>query len=65
MSRGCAYLLRLHMNVVVESQPNCLVTLRVELPSEEVSKEWSNVARSFQRQAKIPGYRPGKAPQSQ
>ena len=52
------------MNVVVESQPNCLVTLRVELPSEEVSKEWSNVARSFQRQAKIPGYRPGKAPQS-
>ncbi|HEY5705944.1 MAG TPA: trigger factor [Terrimicrobiaceae bacterium] len=52
------------MNVVVESQPNCLVTLRVELPSDQVSKEWSNVARSFQRQARIPGYRPGKAPQA-
>ena len=64
MSRGCAYLTCLHMNVVVESQPNCLVTLRVELPSDQVSKEWSNVARDFQRQARIPGYRPGKAPQA-
>ncbi len=64
MSRACAYLIRLHMNVVVESQPNCLVTLRVELPSDQVSKEWSNVTRDFQRQARIPGYRPGKAPQA-
>jgi len=52
------------MNVVVESQPNCLVTLRVELPSDQVSREWTNVARDFQRQARIPGYRPGKAPQA-
>ncbi|HEY5744144.1 MAG TPA: trigger factor [Terrimicrobiaceae bacterium] len=50
------------MNVVVESQPNCLVTLQVELPADQVSKEWRNVARDFQRQARIPGYRPGKAP---
>ena len=39
------------MNVVVESQPNCPVTLRVELPSDQVSKEWSNIARTFQRSA--------------
>jgi trigger factor len=52
------------MNVVVESQPNCLVTLRVELPSDQVSKEWSNVARNFQRKVRVPGYRPGKAPQA-
>lgn len=52
------------MNVVVESQPNCLVTLQVELPSDQVSKEWTNVTRDFQRQARIPGYRPGKAPQA-
>jgi trigger factor len=52
------------MNVVVESQPNCLVTLQVELPSDQVSREWTNVARDFQRQARIPGYRPGKAPQA-
>jgi trigger factor len=61
---GCAYLLRLLMNVVVESQPNCLVTLRVELPADQVSKEWTNVTRDFQRQARIPGYRPGKAPRA-
>ena len=52
------------MNVVVESQPNCLVTLRVELPADQVSKEWTNVTRDFQRQARIPGYRPGKAPRA-
>jgi trigger factor len=52
------------MNVLVESQPNCLVTLRVELPSDQVSKEWLNIARTFQRKARVPGYRPGKAPQA-
>ncbi len=52
------------MNVVVESQPNCQVTLQVELPSDLVSKEWQTVARNFQRNVRIPGYRPGKAPQS-
>jgi trigger factor len=52
------------MNVVVEAQPNCLVTLQVELPSDQVSKEWANITRDFQRQARIPGYRPGKAPRA-
>ncbi len=52
------------MNVFVEAQPNCLVTLQVELPSEQVSREWTNVTRDFQRQARIPGYRPGKAPRA-
>ena len=52
------------MNVVAEAQPNCLVTLQVELPADQVSKEWTNVARDFQRQARIPGYRPGKAPRA-
>jgi len=52
------------MNVVVEPQPNCLVTLEVELPADQVSKEWRSVAQNFQRQVRIPGYRPGKAPQA-
>lgn len=52
------------MNVVVETQPNCQVTLQVELPADQVSKEWQSVARNFQRNVRIPGYRPGKAPQS-
>jgi trigger factor len=50
------------MKVEVESQPDFVSTLRIELPPEEVSKEWDEIAGSFARFAKIPGYRPGKAP---
>lgn len=52
------------MNVVVENQPNCQVTLQVELPSDRVAKEWRSISKNFQRQVRIPGYRPGKAPQA-
>ena len=50
------------MKVEVEKQPDSISTLRIELPPEEVSKEWDEIAGSFARFAKIPGYRPGKAP---
>src|ERR1700704_721946 len=50
------------MKVEVEKQPDSTSTLRIELPPEEVSKEWNAIANSFTRFAKIPGYRPGKAP---
>jgi trigger factor len=50
------------MKVDVEKQPDSVSTLRIELPPEEVSKEWDAIANSFARFAKIPGYRPGKAP---
>ncbi len=50
------------MKVEVEKQPDSISTLRIELPPEEVSKEWDTIANSFARFAKIPGYRPGKAP---
>src|SRR4030081_4135646 len=50
------------MKVEVEKQPDSISTLRIELPPEEVSKEWDAIANSFARFAKIPGYRPGKAP---
>src|SRR5438132_13065352 len=49
------------MKVEVEPQPDSISTLRIELPPEEVSKEWDAIANSFARFAKIPGYRPGKA----
>jgi len=50
------------MNVTVENLPNCIATLRVELPSEKVSKELSTITAEYARHAKLPGYRPGKAP---
>src|ERR1700694_5416352 len=52
------------MKVKVEKQPESVSTLRIELPPEEVAKEWDVIANSFARFAKIPGYRPGKAPRA-
>ncbi|MBE2204246.1 MAG: trigger factor [Chthoniobacterales bacterium] len=52
------------MNVVCDPQPNCIVHLQVELPADQVTREWQSIAKDFQRLARIPGYRPGKAPQS-
>lgn len=50
------------MKVEVENQPQGLSTLRIELPPEEVRKEWDAIASNYSRYARIPGYRPGKAP---
>jgi trigger factor len=52
------------MKVEVEKKPESTSTLKIELPPEEVSKEWDVIANSFARFAKIPGYRPGKAPRA-
>src|SRR5947209_6921482 len=50
------------MRVEVEKQPDSIATLQIELPPEQVAKEWNAIADNFARHAKIPGYRPGKAP---
>ena len=50
------------MNVEVETLPNCITTLRVEVEPEKVNTAFEKVARDFSQAAKIPGYRPGKAP---
>src|SRR2546423_10842130 len=50
------------MKVEVEKQPDSVSTLQIELPPEQVAKEWNAIADSFARHAKIPGYRPGKEP---
>lgn len=52
------------MNIVVEEKPNCQVTLRVEVPASRVSTARKTVAKEFQQHAKVPGYRPGRAPES-
>lgn len=50
------------MKVEVDSQPAGVSTLRIELPPDEVRKEWDAIANNYSRHARIPGYRPGKAP---
>ena len=50
------------MNVILENLPNCLAKLRVEVDSEKVANTRSEITTTFCRNAKLPGYRPGKAP---
>jgi len=52
------------MNVEVENLPNCITTLRVEVPADKVTKTWDTVAHDYTQYAKIAGYRPGKAPRN-
>lgn len=52
------------MNITVEKQPNCLATLHVEVPSDTVNSERAKIVSGYTAQAKIPGFRPGKAPKN-
>src|SRR3954469_11775907 len=50
------------MKVEVENEPRGVATLRIELAPDAVRKEWDSIADNYSRHARIPGYRPGKAP---
>ena len=52
------------MNVVVENLPNCITTLKVEVEPAKVSKVWDDLAGTYTKMARIPGYRAGKAPKA-
>ncbi len=52
------------MNIVVEKQPKCLATLRVEIPADKVNGEREQIVRGYANKARIPGFRPGKAPRA-
>lgn len=43
---------------------DCTRELVLDVPAEEVSKAFRSVARSYQKYARIPGFRPGKVPES-
>jgi len=55
-------LTHIFMNVEVENLPNCIASLRIELPPDRVTKKWNEVVRDFMQVARISGFRPGKAP---
>jgi len=52
------------MNVEVEHLPNCQVSLQIALPPERVESARNAIYQKYQSRAKIPGYRPGKAPKN-
>ena len=52
----------LSVNVTVENLAPCKKLVRVEVEATKVDETLDNVTRQFQREANLPGFRPGKAP---
>ena len=50
------------MNVTVENLAPCKKLVRVEVEAEKVDLALETVTKEFQREANLPGFRPGKAP---
>ena len=50
------------MNVTVETLAPCKRLLRIEVDSQAVDKAFDETTASYQREARLPGFRPGKAP---
>ena len=50
------------MNVAVENLAPCKKLVRVEVDAKAVDEAFAAVTKDFQKQASLPGFRPGKAP---
>ena len=52
------------MNITVENLAPCKKLLRVEVDSKTVDESFEAITKDFQKQAALPGFRPGKAPRN-
>ena len=50
------------MNITLDKQPNCKATLKVEIPADKVNGQRQSIVSKYAGQARVPGFRPGKAP---
>jgi len=50
------------VNVTVENLGPCKKLLRVEIEAQKVNEGFDEVAKDFSKHARLPGFRPGKAP---
>ena len=50
------------MNVTVENLAPCKKLVRVEVEAQKVDETFESVTKDFQKEASLPGFRPGKAP---
>jgi trigger factor len=52
------------VNITVENLAPCKKLLRVEVDAKAVDEAFDIVTKDFQKQASLPGFRPGKAPRA-
>ena len=52
------------MNITVEDVAPCKKRLKIEVPANRVQQAYDRVATDFQKEARIPGFRPGHAPRN-
>jgi len=50
------------VNVTVENQAACRKLVRIEVDAQTVDSMFESITKEFQKQASLPGFRPGKAP---
>ncbi len=50
------------MNITVENLAPCKKLLRVEVDAKAVDEIFDSITKDYQKQAALPGFRPGKAP---
>ena len=50
------------MNVTIENLAPCKKLVRVEIEAQKVDETFDTITKEFQREAALPGFRPGKAP---
>ena len=50
------------MNVTVENLAPCKKLVRVEIEATQVDETFESITKDYQKQAALPGFRPGKAP---
>jgi trigger factor len=50
------------VNITVEELAPCKKLMRVEVDAKAVDEVFDSVTKDFQKQAELPGFRPGKAP---
>jgi trigger factor len=53
-----------HAHAQPTLNPECTREIEVEIPADEVTKSFRSVLKRYQKLAKIPGFRPGKVPES-
>jgi trigger factor len=51
------------VNVTVENLAPCRKLVRIEVDAQVVDTTFAKITKEFQKQASIPGFRPGKAPE--